>query len=117
MGNVFQNQRSMAEQGGFYQVDVVDTQAITIPNGVTNIMIVGSGTPEVTRFITHEEVGRKLRFFARNDSTATQFTDGNNIVTTGTDTTIGALDSVEFVCIPYADGTKKFVETNLSNIS
>ena len=113
----YTHDNSMTEQGGFYTAEVVGTQTLDIPGGVTNVMLVGSSTPEVTRIRTVERAGRKIRFFARSDSASVPFKDGENIKTTGTDSSIGAYDSLEFVCIPDATGTLYFIETNLSNIS
>lgn len=114
---LYTHDQSMAEQGAWYHIDVVGTQAVTIPAGVTNVLLVGSSTPEVTRFKTSERSGRKIRFMARTDSVSIQFTDGENIKTTGTDTAIAAWDTVEFICAPDASGTLYFIENNLSNIS
>jgi hypothetical protein len=114
---LYTHDQSMAEQGSWYTIEVVGTQAITIPAGVTNVLIVGSSTPIVTRLKTVERAGRKIRFMARTDSDSTQFTDGENIKTTGASSAIDSWDSIEFICAPDADGTLFFIETNLSNIT
>ena len=114
----YTHEKSMAEQGSWYQVEVSGTgNSVKIPAGVTNVLMYASGAAEVDRLQTSERSGSKIRIMARSDSSTIQFNDGENIKTTGTDTSIGSWDSIEFVCSPDASGTLFFIETNLSNIS
>jgi hypothetical protein len=115
MGN--QHNDSMGDQGSWHHLEVVGTEMIRIPSGVTNVLLVGSSTPVVTRFLTRERSGRKIRFAARSDSDAVAFTEGENIATIGSSASVGALDTIEFMCTPAADGTLSFVQSGLSNIT
>jgi len=116
---LYSHDNSMAEQGAWYQVEVSGTgNSVSIPAGVTNVLIYNaSGTAQIDRFKTVERSGRKLRLMARSDSSAIQINEGENIYTTGSDTTIQARDTIEFMCAPDANGTLYFVETNLGNIT
>ena len=115
MGN--QHNDSMGDQGSWHHLEVTGTEMIRIPSGVTNILLVGASTPVVTRFLTRERSGRKLRFAARSDSASVSFTEGENIATIGASAAIGALDTIEFMCTPDANGALTFVQSGSLNIT
>lgn len=107
---------SMTEQGAFVHLEVSGTTALRIPNGATNLLVVGSNTPNVTSFVTAVRSGRKLRFFTRADGDPVVFTSGNNISTVGSSVTADDNDSIEFIGVPDVAGVVTFIQVGNTNI-